>query len=58
MLTAILGASVDTGMLPAGIHAMAAYAAAVANFAALKSEIDALGASRRVVDEVNQLLGS
>ena len=58
MLTAILGASVDTGVLPAGIHAMAAYAAAVANFAALKSEIDALGASRRVVDEVNQLLGS
>ncbi len=58
MASAILGASVDTRVLPSGIHAMIAYAGIVANFAALKVEIDALTASGRVVDEVNQLLGS
>jgi hypothetical protein len=58
MAAAILGASVDTGVLPAGVHAFVSYAAVVANGAALKVEIDALSASGRVVDEVNQLLGS
>jgi hypothetical protein len=58
MVTAILGASVDTGVLPAGVHAMVAYAAVVSNLAALKVEIDALSTSGRVVNEVNQLLGS
>jgi hypothetical protein len=56
MTTAILGASVDTGVLPPVVHAMIAYAAITANAAAAKIEIDALGASSRVVDEVNRLL--
>jgi hypothetical protein len=58
MTAAILGASVDTGVLPPLIHAMIAYAAIAANLAAAKIEIDALGESRRVVNEVNQLLGA
>ena len=58
MTTAILGASVDTGVLPPIVHAMIAYAAITANVAAAKIEIDALGESSRVVGEVNRLLGS
>ena len=58
MATAILGASVDTGVLPPIVHGMIAYAAIIANLAAAKIEIDALGESSRVVGEVNRLLGS
>ena len=58
MATAILGASVDTGVLPPIVHGMIAYAAITANLAAAKIEIDALGESSRVVSEVNRLLGS
>ena len=58
MTTAILGASVDTGVLPPIVHAMIAYAAVTANFAAAKIEIDALSESSRVVAEVNRLLRS
>jgi hypothetical protein len=58
MVAAILGASVDTGKLPAIIHGMIAYGAIACNLAALKIEIDALSASARVVDEVNRQLGS
>jgi len=58
MTTAILGASVDTRVLPPIVHAMIAYAAITANVAAAKIEIDALGESSRVVGEVNRLLGS
>jgi hypothetical protein len=58
MTTAILGASVDTRVLPPIVHAMIAYAAITANVAAAKIEIDALSESSRVVSEVNQLLGS
>jgi hypothetical protein len=58
MTAAILGASVDTGVLPPMIHATMAYAAIVANLAAARIEIGALGESSRVVDEVNRLLGS
>lgn len=58
MTAAILGASVDTGVLPPVVHGMLAYGAIVANLATLKIEIDALRASSRVVDEVNQLLAS
>jgi hypothetical protein len=58
MTTAILGASVDTGVLPPIVHGMIAYAAITANLAAAKIEIDALGESSRVVDEVNQRLGA
>ena len=58
MVTAILGASVDTGVLPPIVHGMIAYAAIAANLAAAKIELDALGESSRVVGEVNRLLGS
>jgi hypothetical protein len=57
MVTAILGASVDTGVLPPIVHAMIASGAVVCNLAAIKVEVDALGESSRVVDEVNRLLG-
>ena len=57
MVAAILGASVDTGVLPPTVHAMIAYAAIIANVAAIRTEIDALKKSSRVVDEVNRLLG-
>jgi hypothetical protein len=58
MTAAILGASVDTGVLPPVVHAMMAYGAIATNLAALKIEIEALRESSRVVDEVNQLLAS
>ena len=58
MITAILGASVDTGVLPPIVHATIAYGAIVCNAAALKIEMSALAESSRIVDEVNQLLGS
>jgi len=53
MVTAILGASVDTGVLPPIVHGMLAYGAIACNLAAAKIEIHALAASSRVVDEVN-----
>ena len=56
MVTGILGASVDTGVMPAVVHGMIAYAAIACNLAAIKIEVDALLASARIVDEVNQLL--
>ena len=58
MVAAIMGASVDTGVLPPMVHAMIAYGALAANVAALKTEISALIISSRVVDEVNRLAGS
>jgi hypothetical protein len=58
MAAAIMGASVDTGVLPPMVHAMIAYGAIASNVAAIKLEIDALAASARVVDEVNRLIGS
>ena len=58
IVAAILGASVDTGVLPPIVHAMIAYGAIAANVAAVKIEIDALTVSARVVDEVNRLIGS
>ena len=56
MVAAIMGASVDTGVLPPIVHAMIAYAAIAANLAAVKIEIEALTLSARVVDEVNRLI--
>jgi hypothetical protein len=53
MVTAILGASVDTGVLPPIVHGMLAYAAIFCNLMAVKVEVGALIASSRVVDEVN-----
>jgi hypothetical protein len=58
MVTAILGASVDTGVMPAIVHGMIAYGAIACNLVALKIEVDALLESVRVVDEVNRLLES
>jgi hypothetical protein len=58
MVAAILGASVDTGVLPSMVHGTIAYGAVACNLAAIKTEIDALAESSRVVDEVNRLLRS
>jgi len=57
MATAILGASVDTGVLPPIVHAFIAYAAIACNLGALKIEIGALAESSRIVDEVNRVIG-
>ena len=56
MITALAGASVDTGVLPAGIHGVLAYSCLALNLAALRAEIGALTESGRVVAEVNNLL--
>jgi hypothetical protein len=56
MITAIVGASVDTGVLPTGVHAVLAYSCLALNLGALRVEITALTESGRVVSEVNQLL--
>jgi hypothetical protein len=58
MVAAILGASVDTGVLPSIVHGLIAYGAIACNVAALKIELSALAESSRIVDEVNRLLGS
>ena len=58
MAAAIVGASVDTGVLPPIVHAMIAYGAIACNLAALRTEVAALAESARIVDEVNRLLGS
>jgi len=58
MVAAILGASVDTGVLPPIVHAMIAYGAIACNVAAGKIEIDALTRSTRIVDEVNTRIAS
>jgi len=58
MVAAILGASVDTGVMPPIVHAMLAYGAIAANVAAVKVELDALSASAHIVEEVNRLLGA
>ena len=58
MVTAIAGASVDTGVLPPIVHAWIAYGAVFCNLAAAKIEIAALTASSRIVDEVNHQIQS
>ena len=57
MIAAILGASVDTGVLPPIVHGTIAYGAIAANIAALKVEVAALAASSRIVEEVDRVLG-
>src|SRR6266849_6247574 len=42
MVTAIMGASVDTGVMPPVVHAMIAYGAIACNLAAVRVEILAL----------------
>ena len=56
MITAIMGASVDTHVLPPIAHAMIAYGAIACNLAAVKTEVDALNESSRIVDEVNRII--
>jgi hypothetical protein len=56
MVAAIVGASVDTGVLRPIVHATIAYAAIVCNLAAVKIEITALLESSRIVAEVNRRL--
>ena len=58
MAAAILGASVDVRVLPPIIHAYIAYAAIICNVLALRIEVQALSASSRIVDEVNQIIGA
>ena len=58
MITAIIGASVDTAVLPPIVHATIAYGAIACNLAAIKIEIDALTLSRGIVDEVNRQIQS
>jgi hypothetical protein len=56
MTTALLGASVDTGVVPTWVHSVLAISTLVANLRALQLEIRALMESGRVVAEVNRLL--
>ena len=56
MVTALAGASVDTGVLPAGVHGVLAYSCLLLNLGALRVEINALAESGRVVSEVDRLL--
>jgi hypothetical protein len=58
IVAALLGASVDTGMLPAGVHGVMAYSCLALNLFALRVEVNALTESGRVVAEVNQLLNA
>lgn len=58
MITAILGASVDTKVLPPIVHGMIAYGAIACNLAAIRTELGALTESSRIVDEVNRVLES
>ena len=58
IVAGLLGASVDTGMLPAGVHGVIAYSCLALNLFALRVEISALRESGRVVAEVNQLLNA
>jgi hypothetical protein len=58
MVAAIMGASVDTGVLPPMIHASIAYLAIASNVYALKIEVSALIESSRIVDEVNTQIQS
>jgi hypothetical protein len=58
MSAAILGASVDTGVLPPIAHGAIGLAAVICNLVALRTEIIALSTSSRVVEEVNRLIGA
>lgn len=56
MITAIMGASVHTGVLPPVVHGLIAYGAIACHLAAVKIEISALIESTQIVDEVNRRL--
>ena len=53
MVAAIMGAGVDVGVMPPVVHGMIAYGAIASNLMAVKTEIDAIAGSLRIVDEVN-----
>jgi hypothetical protein len=58
MAAAIIGAGVDTRVIPAGVHGVIALSALVLNLMAVRAEFAALGTSSRIVAEVNRLLGA
>lgn len=58
IVAALLGASADTQMIPPIVHATIACGAIALNVAAVKTELDALRATDRIVNEVNRLIGS
>ena len=58
MVTAIVGASVDVGVLPSWPHEALAIGAVAVNVVALWTEIVALRGTSRIVDEVNARLGA
>ena len=58
MTAAILGASVDTGVLPPIVHGLIAGVAILCNLVALTREITALVAASRIVADVDRLIGS
>lgn len=58
MLTAIVGGGVDTGVVPAGVHAVLGMLAIAVGAAALRAIVHALNESSRIVDEVNRDLGA
>ena len=56
MATAIIGGGVDTGVIPAGVHAVLAVSALGGNVVALRIEVIAMLSSARIVAEVDQQL--
>jgi hypothetical protein len=56
MAAAIIGASVDVGVLPSMPHALLAGAALAAQIYAVAAEIAALNGTARIVDEVNSAI--
>lgn len=56
MAAAIVGGGVDTGAVPAVVHAVLALSAVAANLIALRAEIIAMLSSTRIVAEVDRLL--
>ena len=58
MLAAIVGGGVDTGVVPAGVHALLGMLAIAAGAAALRAIVHALNESSRIVAEVNRDLGA
>jgi hypothetical protein len=58
MAAAIVGAGVDTKVLPPAVHAALAFAAIAAHVAAMRAAFAALATSGRIVAEVNRRLGA
>lgn len=56
MATAIIGAGVDTGSIPVGVHSVLAVSAIAANVMAFRTEVSAMIESSRIVAEVDALL--